>query len=57
MPIYVYHCEKCDEEHEIICKMSEKDKQKCPKCKNKLTNVVVSGGFKIKGKCYKNGWD
>ena len=55
-PIYVYKCEKCDKEIELICKMNEKDKQKCPHCKSKLKSIVVSGGFKINGASFANGY-
>lgn len=32
MPTYEYKCNACGEEHEIIQRMSENPKRKCPSC-------------------------
>jgi putative FmdB family regulatory protein len=35
MPIYDYHCEKCDEDYEIVKSIKEYDgKDQCPQCGN-----------------------
>ncbi len=53
MPIYEYHCSACDQEIEVIQKMSDAPLKKCPECgKNKLTKLVSAAGFKLKG----TGW-
>ena len=57
MPIYCYECEDCKEKIEILCKIKEKDEQVCPKCGKKLKRNISKFGFKINGKCYKNGWN
>ena len=57
MPIYEFYCEKCKEKIEILCKLDERDVQKCKKCKKKLKQVISKGvGFKINGASFANGY-
>lgn len=30
--IYLFQCQECGKEQEIICKLVEKDEQRCQKC-------------------------
>jgi len=53
MPIYEYECRKCGETHEILQKMSEGPKRKCPSCgAMSLRKLVSAAAFQLKG----TGW-
>jgi putative FmdB family regulatory protein len=53
MPIYEYECRKCGETHEILQKMSEAPKRKCPSCgAMSLKKLVSAAAFQLKG----TGW-
>jgi len=44
MPTYDYHCEHCEHKLEMIQKMSERPKRKCPNCgKWKLVRLIGPG--------------
>ena len=51
MPIYEYHCSKCGD-FETMQKMSDKPLTKCPTCKSKVTKLISSTTFHLKG----SGW-
>jgi putative FmdB family regulatory protein len=51
MPIYEYHCEKCGD-FEAIQKMSDKPLTHCPTCRRKVTKLMSSTSFQLKG----SGW-
>ncbi len=43
MPIYEYHCPKCNENFEVYRPISTKDeKVKCPKCGYKNPEIQIS---------------
>jgi putative FmdB family regulatory protein len=49
MPIYEFHCDKCDKDFE--CLIMGKDKPKCPKCGGaKVKRMMSACGFVSKGK-------
>jgi putative FmdB family regulatory protein len=52
MPIYEYHCEKCNKTTEISHGMSEKRFPKCPKCGKKMERIISRNSFQLKG----SGW-
>ncbi|EKD41270.1 MAG: regulatory protein, FmdB family [uncultured bacterium] len=52
MPLYEYKCESCEETFEIMQKISEAPLKKCPKCSGKLTKLISSPAFHLKG----TGW-
>ena len=53
MPIYEYHCTKCNHEMEEIQKMSDPVLTDCPEClSSNLIKQVTSAGFELKG----TGW-
>ena len=53
MPIYEYECRKCGETHEILQKISESPKRKCPSCGAlSLKKLVSAAAFHLKG----SGW-
>src|SRR5216117_3707473 len=52
MPIYEYHCAKCDQTIEVIQKMSDKPLKKHEGCGGMLTKLNSAAGFQFKG----TGW-
>jgi len=49
MPIYEFHCEKCEQDSEILVRSSKWKGTRCPKCgsaklKKKLSVFASSGG-------------
>jgi len=49
--IYLYKCEKCEQEVEIECKLDEKDTLPCPNCKappEKLKQLI-NANFPVHG--------
>ncbi len=52
MPIYEYHCAKCDRTIEVIQKMSDKPLKKHEGCGGTLTKLISAAGFQFKG----TGW-
>ena len=51
MPIYEYRCSKCGE-FEVTQKITDKALTKCPTCKGKVTKLISSTSFQLKG----SGW-
>ena len=44
MPTYEYKCTKCDEQFEIIQKITEEPKKSCPTCGGKVFRLISGGG-------------
>ena len=42
MPLYEFHCEKCDKDTEIICSWSEIENSTCEQCGDKLKLLLPS---------------
>ena len=51
MPIYEYSCKNCGE-FEVTQRMSESPLKKCPTCGAKVTKLISSSAFHLKG----SGW-
>ena len=51
MPIYEYNCGKCGD-FEIMQRMSDKPLTTCPTCRRKVTKLISSTTFHLKG----SGW-
>lgn len=51
MPIYEYHCSKCGD-FETMQRMSDKPLTICPTCRRKVTKLISSTTFHLKG----SGW-
>jgi putative FmdB family regulatory protein len=51
MPIYEYHCSKCGD-FETMQRMSDKPLTQCPTCRRKVTKLISSTTFQLKG----SGW-
>lgn len=57
MPIYEYHCQDCEKDHEIIQKFSDKPLKICPSCGGKLKKKLSLSAFQLKGEgWYKDGY-
>ena len=52
MPIYEYTCNNCNKGFEILQKITEKSKTKCPECGGKLEKIISQSSFHLKG----SGW-
>jgi putative FmdB family regulatory protein len=51
MPIYEYHCGRCGE-FEAMQRISDKQLTRCPACRGKVTKLISSTSFHLKG----SGW-
>jgi len=51
MPIYEYRCKKCGD-FELTQRITDKPLAKCPTCRNKVTKLISSTSFQLKG----SGW-
>ncbi len=51
MPIYEYACPKCGE-FERVQSLSDPALKRCPTCKSKVTKLISSSAFQLKG----GGW-
>jgi len=51
MPIYEYQCKKCGQ-FEVMQKISERSLTRCPTCQSKVTKLMSSTSFQLKG----TGW-
>jgi putative FmdB family regulatory protein len=51
MPIYEYSCKRCGD-FEITQRMSEDPLKKCPTCGAKVTKLISTSAFHLKG----SGW-
>ena len=49
MPIYEYRCNDCNEQHEIIQKISEPPLTHCPKCGGEMKKLFSSPAIQFKG--------
>ncbi|QPT41064.1 putative regulatory protein, FmdB family [Oligella ureolytica] len=53
MPIYVYRCENCGSEKELLQKMSDAPLTHCDSCdQDTMVKQVTAAGFELKG----TGW-
>lgn len=56
MPTYVFSCDECKEEKEIVKGMSDPDPEQCPDCGGSIKRVYGAVGIQFKGKgFYKTG--
>lgn len=49
MPIYEYRCKDCRHQFEIMQKINEKPKEKCPSCGGRLQKIFHPAGIIFKG--------
>ena len=50
MPVYVYSCEKCEDNKELVKGMNDPDPENCPDCGSNIKRVFSVGGIAFKGK-------
>ncbi len=57
MPIYEYHCGKCEKHFEVMQKISEPPIAPCPKCGATADRIISLTSFSLKGGgWYKDGY-
>lgn len=49
MPTYHYECEKCGHEFELVQKISDEPRKRCPECRGKVFRVIHPVGHILKG--------
>jgi len=52
MTTYVYNCQECVHEIDVVHGMTESPKVKCKQCDRTMSKVIRSSNFHLKG----NGW-
>ena len=52
MPIYEYHCFKCDKEFERFQKITDTPLATCPDCNGSVRRLISQTSFSLKG----SGW-
>jgi len=52
MPIYEYRCKKCNNQIEVLQKLSDKAPTRCKKCGGRLEKMISQTAFQFKGE----GW-
>ena len=52
MPLYEYRCTACEHTFELRQKFSDPPATECPKCTGKVTKLISSSAFALKG----GGW-
>jgi len=57
MPLYVYECDDCENQHDELHGMKEVPKIKCPQCGGGCYKVIQPIQGIIKGNCYLNKKD
>jgi putative FmdB family regulatory protein len=50
MPVYLYACEKCKDNKELVKGMNDPDPDLCPDCGSNIKRVFSVGGIAFKGK-------
>ena len=50
MPVYVYSCDTCEDNKELLKGMNDPDLESCPDCGGILKRVFNVGGIQFKGK-------
>ena len=44
MPTYEYQCTKCDRHFEIVQKITDAPRRRCPDCRGKVIRLISGGG-------------
>jgi putative FmdB family regulatory protein len=50
MPVYLYACEKCKDNKELVKDMNDPDPENCPDCGSNIKRIFSVGGIAFKGK-------
>ena len=59
MPLYSYHCVKCNEVYENMRSIKQRDvKLVCPECNTRCGRIMDTNSFQLKGDgWYKDGYN
>ena len=49
MPVYVYECQKCGNNFELLQAISDPPRKRCPECRGKVRKVITPVGIVFKG--------
>lgn len=52
MPIYEYHCDRCNDDFEVTQKISDAPLTECPRCQGPVEKLISQSSFVLKG----SGW-
>ena len=44
MPTYEYQCTKCKKQFEIVQRITEEPRKRCPDCRGKVIRLISGGG-------------
>jgi len=44
MPTYEYECTKCEKQFEIVQRITDEPKKRCPDCRGKVFRLISGGG-------------
>jgi putative FmdB family regulatory protein len=44
MPTYEYQCTKCEKQFEIVQRITDEPKKRCPDCRGKVIRLISGGG-------------
>ncbi len=50
MPIYIYKCESCEQQHELVQAYNDKPLEVCPVCKGKVKKKIAKPAVVFIGK-------
>lgn len=50
MPVYLYACENCEDNKELVKDMNDPDPENCPDCNRNIKRIFSVGGIAFKGK-------
>ena len=49
MPIYEYQCRRCEHRFELIQKVSDKPRKRCPECSGTVDRLISPPAIRFKG--------
>lgn len=52
MPLYEYECTKCEHRFELLQKVSDEPRKRCPECRGKVERLISAPAIRFKG----SGW-
>lgn len=52
MPLYEYECTRCGHRFELLQKVSDEPRKRCPECRGKVERLISAPAIRFKG----TGW-
>jgi len=52
MPLYEYECARCEHRFELLQKVSDEPRKRCPECRGKVERLISAPAIRFKG----TGW-